>query len=329
MSSRPHLAPVFGVVRFYNFLPRDNPFLDEVLGGLSQPQKSLPTRYFHDECGSKLFEGICERHESHPSHQETTILRKHLSAIAHFAGPETELIELRGGIDTQTYSLVEALRPPLYVPVDIDGDALKLASEDIARQFPWLNITGMVADYMSPLELPAFVGLRIRRKVVFLSGLTLGRFTPAEALELLRHARRLAGAGGALLIGVDLKKHRSLLDAAYNDAKGLNAELHRNLLARINRDLGGDFQPGRFDYRAVCNETAGRMEMHLESRYSQFANVAGRRFDFAPGETIHIGISCQYTEAEFQALARGAGFVPETAWTDPAQIFSLQGMRAV
>ena len=329
MNRQPTAEIPRGVVRFYNFLPGGNPFLDDVLHGLAQPQKSIPPKYFYDAQGSRLFEAICEQPEYYPTRTEMAILREHLAEMAQFIGPDVELIEFGSGAGIKTRILVERLRPLLYVPVDIDEDTLKSASKQLARLFPWLNITGMCADYARALELPEFVGLPIGRKAVFFPGSTIGNFTPEEALGFLQQTRRLAGTGGALLIGVDLKKDKPTLDAAYDDAKGVTAEFNLNLLARINRELGGDFQTRRFGHRAFYDEAKGRVEMHLESLYSQFAHVAGLRFDFAPGETIHTEVSCKYTVSEFQALARRAGFVLESVWTDPAQMFSVHGMIAV
>jgi dimethylhistidine N-methyltransferase len=321
--------PDRGVVRFYNFLPEGKTFLDEVLEGLSRPQKAIPPKYFYDERGSRLFEAICDLPEYYPTRTEMAILRAHLAAMVQFVGPEAELIEFGSGAGIKTQILVEALHPPLYVPIDIDSAMLKKASGELARLFPWINITGICADYSLPLVLPQFVGVPIRRKAVFFPGSTIGNLTPEEALEFLRRTRSLAGTGGVMLIGVDLKKDKALLDAAYDDAQGVTAQFNLNLLARINCELGGDFQPQCFAHRAFYDEAQGRIEMHLESLYSQFVRIAGRRFDFAPGETIHTEISCKYTVEEFQALAQQAGFTTDRVWTDERQMFSVHGLVAI
>src|SRR6266571_40215 len=146
--------------------------------------------------------------------------------------------------------------------------------------------------------------------------------------RILSQARKMAGAGGVLLIGVDLKKDKVTLDAAYSDPKGVTAQFNLNLLHRINRELAGDFQVKRFRHKAFYEPIIGRIEMHLESLYSQFVHVAGRRFDFAPGETIHTEISCKYSITEFQELGKRAGFTPGKVWTDPEQLFSVHGMIA-
>jgi uncharacterized SAM-dependent methyltransferase len=244
-------------------------------------------------------------------------------------GRDAELIELRAGVGVQTAILAGELRPLVYIPIDIDGPMLETASRELAELFPWLNISGMRADFRAPLALPEFVGLPIRKKAVFLPGSAFGSFTPEAALEVLHNARRVAGPGGVLLAGVDLTKDGKTIEAAYFDAQGLNAELHRNLLARINRELGGDFQPERFAYHAFHDSSKNCVTTYLESQYSQIAHIGGRRFDFAPGESIDTGFAFQYSPAEFEKLARQAGFAPKAVWTDAAQMFSIHAMIAV
>jgi dimethylhistidine N-methyltransferase len=329
MTPEPALEVPHGVVRFYNFLAEGNRFLDDVLAGLGRLQKSIPQGYFYDEQGSQLAAALCEQPEWYLIQAEVAILRDNLADIVRFVGPDAELIELRAGIGVQTALLVEPLRPPVYVPIDIDGRALEAASRELAALFPWLNISGMRADFARPLVLPEFVGLPIRRKAVFLPGSVIGGFVPEAALEVLRNARQLAGTGGALLAGVDLKKDGKTIESAYIDARGINAGLHRNLLARINRELGADLQPGRFAYHAYYDHAKGCVTMYLESLYSQFAHVGGRRFDFALNETIDTGFAYQYAEAEFQALAREAGFASQAVWTDAARMFATHGMVAI
>jgi len=317
-----------GVVRFYSFLPRGERLLEDVLAGLALPQKSIPPKYFYDEQGCRLFEAICELPEYYLTRTETAILRGNILEITQFIGPEAQLIEFGSGVQAKTRILIQALQTQLYVPIDIAIDTLRASSSELARRFPFLNIVGICADHTRPIALPEFVGVPIRRKTVFFPGSTIGNFTPAEALVFLRQARKMAGAGGVLLIGVDLKKDKATLDAAYADGRGVTEQFNLNLLHRINRELAADFQVKRFRHKAFYDPILGRVEMHLESQYSQFVHVAGRRFDFAPGETIHTEISCKYSIAEFQELGKRAGFTPEKVWTDPQQLFSVHGMVA-
>lgn len=322
-------GPAPGVVRFYDFLPPKETFLEDVLAGLALPQKSLPPKYFYDEQGCRLFEAICELPEYYPTRTEMAILRNCAAELAQFVGPDVQLIEFGSGSQAKTRILIEALKAPLYVPVDIAGETLRSSSGELARVFPWLNIVGICADYSRPFVLPEFAGVPIRRKVVFFPGSTIGNLTPAEAVAFLGHARGTAGTGGALIIGVDLKKDKRLLDAAYADAQGVTAQFNLNLLHRINRELQGDFRVSRFRHKAFYDPSLGRVEMHLESLCSQSVHVAGRRFDFASGDTIHTEISCKYSIAEFQEMGRRAGFSPERVWTDPEQLFGVHGMVAL
>lgn len=326
--AQPQQRPAVGVVRFYNFLSGGNSFLDDVLAGLGRPQKTLPPKYFYDAPGCELFDRICELPEYYPTRTELALMGEHAGAMAEFLGPDCQLIELGSGSSTKTRILIEALQPPLYVPIDIAGEAIKSAAAGLARAFPWLNINGVCADYTRPLTLPEFVGVPIRRKAVYFPGSTIGNFTPQEAIEFLKLARRMAGPGGALLIGVDLKKDKRLLDAAYDDAAGVTAAFNLNLLERVNRELGADFQLRRFRHKAYYDEARGWIEMHLESLAAQVVHVGGVRFHFGDGETIHTEISCKYSVEEFQALARNAGFEPRQTWVDAAKLFSVHLMVA-
>jgi dimethylhistidine N-methyltransferase len=321
--------PGAGVVRFYNFLTAGPSFLDDVLAGLAAPQKAIPPKYFYDWRGSKLFEAICELPEYYLTRTEMAIMERRLEELVRLLGAETELIEFGSGASLKTRLLVGRAEPSLYVPIDISEAQLRSACAELVRLFPWLNITGVVADFTQPLKLPEFVGVPIRRKVVYFPGSTIGNLTPAEALEFLKRVREIVGPGGMLVIGVDLKKDKRTLEAAYDDARGVTAEFNLNLLARINRELGADFQVKRFRHRALYDEAKGRIEMHLESLYQQIVHIAGQRFEFKAGETIHTEISCKYTVEEFQGLARGARFHPEQVWTDPADLFAVHAMMAV
>lgn len=327
----PESAPeaVRGVVRFYNFLAEDHRFLDDVLAGLGQLQKRIPPGHFYDERGAQLYAAACEQPEWYLLPAEVAILRDNLDAIVQFVGPEAELIEPRSGIGVQTAILVERLRPSVYVPIDLDARMLEATAHELADLFPWLNISGMRAAFERPLVLPEFVGLPIRKKAVFLPGSLIGAYTPDAAIEILGNARQMVGTGGVLVAGVDRKKDGKTIESAYIDAGGSQAALHKNLLVRINRELGGDFQPGRFAYHAYYDDARSCVTMYLESLYSQFARIGGRRFDFALHETVDTGTAYQYAEAEFQALAREARFASQTVWTDAAQMFSIHGMIAI
>jgi len=318
-----------GIVRYYNLLTGQTSFLDDVLRGLGLPQKAIPPKYFYDERGSQLFERICELPEYYPTRTEMAIMERHIGEMVTLLGRDTQLVEFGSGASVKTRLLVDRLEPSLYVPIDISETALRDACKALALMFPWLNISAVMADFTRSIKLPEFVGIPVHRKVVYFPGSTIGNFTPDEALEFLKGVREIVGPGGMLLIGVDLKKEKRVLDAAYDDARGVTAEFNLNLLHRINRELGGDFQVKRFRHKAFYDEQKGWIEMHLESLYSQFAHVGGQRFDFRVGETIHTEISCKYTVEEFQRLAARARFQAEKVWTDPANLFAVHLLIAV
>ena len=307
-----------------------NGFREDVIAGLSQPQKALPPKYFYDARGSRLFEAICRLKEYYPTRSELALTRAHLGEIARFAGTRGSragaLIEYGSGDGVKSRLLIEALRPAAYIPVDISGDALRGAAAKLRRLYPWLDIRPVHGDFSRPLKLP--VALAKGRRVVYFPGSTIGNLTPEAAHAFLRMTRGQVGRGGAMLVGVDLKKDAALLHAAYNDARGVTAAFNLNLLARINRELGADFRLRRFRHYAFYNPERGRIEMHLVSLVPQTANVGNYRFAFEAGESIHTENSYKYSVAGFRALAKSAGFKGEKVWLDPKGLFSLHGLVA-
>jgi dimethylhistidine N-methyltransferase len=320
--------PPRGVVRFYDLLGPQTSFRDDVLAGLALPQKAIPPKYFYDERGARLFERICELPEYYPTRTEMAIMHAAIGEVARLLGPDVELIEFGSGAGVKTRLLIEHCRPSLYVPVDIAAPQLRDTAAALAADFPWLNVCGIVADFAAPFAMPDFV-VPVRRRVVYFPGSTIGNFTPDEALAFMQRCRALLGPGGILLVGVDLKKPKPLLDAAYDDAQGVTAAFNLNLLARMNRELDADVVIERFSHLAYYDEGLGRVEMHLQSRFAQLVHVAGQRFAFRPGETIHTEISCKYALDEFRALAARARFHPERVWMDPDRLFSVHALMAV
>jgi dimethylhistidine N-methyltransferase len=299
-----------------------------VIAGLSQPQKALPPKYFYDAEGSRLFERICRLREYYPTRAELALTRAHLEDIARFAGRGCELIEYGSGASLKTRLLLGALRPSAYVPVDISQEALAAAARRLAREFGWLHIFAVVGDFSQPLRLPVFRARAGRRRVVYFPGSTIGNLALDEAQAFLAMSRAQVGAGGAMLIGVDLKKDANVLHAAYNDAKGVTARFNLNLLRRINRELGADFDLRRFRHYAFYNAPLGRIEMHLVSLARQAVRIGRHRFAFEPGETIHTENSCKYAPAEFRVLAAQAGFRCAKIWRDARGRFALFGLVA-
>jgi dimethylhistidine N-methyltransferase len=320
-------AARLGRTRFYGSLVPADGFREDVIGGLSQPQKALPPKYFYDAEGSRLFERICRLPEYYPTRAELSLTRAHLADIARFAGRGCELIEYGSGASLKTRLLLGALRPAAYVPVDISRAALAGAARRLAREFGWLHIFAVVGDFSQPLRLPVFRQRAGRRRVLYFPGSTIGNLSLQEAQAFLAMSRAQVGAGGAMLVGVDLKKDARLLHAAYNDAHGVTARFNLNLLRRINLELGADFDLRRFAHYAFYNAGAGRIEMHLVSLARQRVRLGRHRFAFAPGETIHTENSYKYAVAEFRALAAEAGFRAAKVWQDARGRFALFGLK--
>ena len=306
-------------------VPADS-FREDVIAGLSLPQKALPPKYFYDARGSRLFEAICRLKEYYPTRAELALTRAHIGEIARFVRAHGTLIEYGSGESVKSPLLIDALRPSAYVPVDISEHALRRAAARLQRLFPWLAICPVHGDFSQPLKIPMLHAKG--RRVVYFPGSTIGNLTPEEAHAFLRMTRGQVGPNGAMLVGVDLKKDANVLHAAYNDAKGVTAAFNLNLLARINRELGGDFRLRRFRHYAFYNPAPGRIEMHLVSLARQAVNVGNFRFSFDAGESIHTENSYKYSIEGFRALARSAGFKGGNVWLDPKGLFSVHGMVA-
>jgi L-histidine Nalpha-methyltransferase len=301
-------------------------FAEAVLAGFARVPRSIPCRFFYDAAGCELFEEIVKLDEYYPTRVEAGLLEAHGAEIAQLVGPGRVLVEFGSGSSRKTSLLIGALgKVPAYIPIDIAAESLREAAEWLSSRHDGLTILPLIADFTKTRALPR-VALR-RQRLGFFSGSTIGNLSHTDAKAFLANAARLLGEGSAFLIGVDLKKPASILIPAYNDARGVTAAFNLNLLARINRELDGDFDLARFAHDAVYNETHGRIEMHLVSLAEQTVRVRGREFAFAEGERIHTENSHKYTVAEFQALASASGWRPVKAWTDADQLFSLHLLR--
>lgn len=298
-------------------------FLAEAIAGLSQPQKMLPSKFFYDEQGSRLFNEICELEEYYPTRTENHILRDNIKEIARFIGRGCRLVEFGSGTSAKTRHLLSHL-PEMaeYVPIDISGEQLLESAVQLTSEFPELEINPIEADYGRLLKLPGS-RRKPRRTVAFFPGSTIGNLQPHEAIAFLRNITLLCGSGGGLLIGVDRKKERRILEAAYNDRKGVTANFNLNILARANRELGANFDLSAFHHRAPYNETHGRIEMHLVSKCPQMARVDSHEFSFEEGEYITTEYSYKYTPKGFERLALKAGFEPVKHWESPDHLFSV------
>jgi dimethylhistidine N-methyltransferase len=312
-------------------------FASAVRAGLRSAPKTLPWRYFYDEEGSRLFEAICEIPEYYLTRTEDAILRRHAdSMVKCLAGTgdesdEPTIIELGSGSAVKTQRLIAAgLRRCgrlHYVPIDVSPSALEASAQRLSERFPTLRVTGYVADYRRGLERIMALAQSVRL-IVFL-GSSLGNYDMGPAAELLAMVRRTMRPGDRFLLGTDMAKEPAAVEAAYDDAQGVTAEFNRNLLRRINRELGGDFQVDAFAHRAIYRPDLGRLEMHLQSRLEQTVRIPGADLvvQLAEGESIHTENSHKYNSAMLAQLRHGAGYVEEESWSDQRGWFQLHRWR--
>lgn len=298
-------------------------FRDAVLTGLSQPQKTIPARFFYDARGSELFEQITQLPEYYPTRTELALLRANAAEIAAEAGEIDALVEFGSGSSTKTPLLLGPLAPPSYIPIDISPSILAEAAEAIRVEFPNVEVRPIVADLTYPLVIPG-----LKRPLGFFPGSTIGNLGPSGAVDLLRAFRKTLGPNSGLVIGIDLRKSPDVLEAAYDDAAGITGAFNLNLIDRINRELGGDLDRTAFRHRALWNDFAGRIEMHLEALRPMAFNVAGRLFAMAADETIHTENSHKFNLEELRFMARASGWEPHRKWTDSRDWFSLHLWRA-
>ncbi|MDB6007801.1 MAG: putative methyltransferase [Gammaproteobacteria bacterium] len=309
----------------------------DVLRGLQGEPKRLSPTYFYDERGSQLFDEICELPEYYITRTETRILERHAQAIADRIGENALLVELGSGASTKTRLLLDRL-PDLaaYVPVDISRTHLMAAAQRIASAYPGLEVLPACADFTQAFPLP-----RSRRTpsrvVVFFPGSTIGNFDPPAAIELMKVMRRIAtGAAtarlgsspgtsaGGLVIGFDLVKDPAILERAYDDSAGVTAEFNLNVLRRLNRDLGADFDLQAFSHEAIWVPEANRIEMRLVSKVAQTVTIAGEAISFAADERIVTEHCHKYTPGLFAAQAGAAGWTAQQTWTDERNYFHVQ-----
>lgn len=303
--------------------PEQQQMLKEVLDGLSRAQKMLPSKYFYDERGSELFEQITSLDEYYPTRTEKKILENHIDEIAERVGSESVIIELGSGSSQKTRLLLDHL-PDLsaYVPVDISEKYLQKVANDLREEYPNLPIVPVCADYTQPFDIPN-IDRPFEYYVVFYPGSTIGNFQPHQAQKFLQSIARFLIPGGGMLIGVDLKKDVEVLEKAYNDEAGVTADFNKNMLVRLNRELGADFEVENFRHEALYNREQGRIEMHLVSEANQQVYLNGTTIDFQKGESIHTENSYKYSLEEFRELV-SSWFEVEKVWMDDNEFFSIQ-----
>ncbi|HRF09292.1 MAG TPA: L-histidine N(alpha)-methyltransferase [Xanthobacteraceae bacterium] len=301
---------------------QNNSFYRDVVAGLSLPQKALPPKYFYDERGSQLFEAICELPEYYPTRTEAALLSRIAPELAAALHGYDHLIEYGSGASKKTRIVLDALTSlNTYVPMDISEEFLLGVAEILNADYPHLDVVPLVGDFTSDVVLPREV--RHGKKIGFFPGSTIGNLGPEGGREFLRQARRTLGDDAAFLLGADLVKDEDVLRTAYNDRAGVTADFNLNLLARINRELGANFDARAFHHTAIWNRLESRIEMHLVSDEAQSVSVNGNVFRFRKGETIHTENSYKFTPDRIEELSQASGWSVRTLWADEAFPFAV------
>lgn len=313
--------------RLTDLHPSDDDIAGDVLRGLACTPKRLPSKYFYDQRGSELFEAITRQPEYYPTRIELGMLAGLGPDIARAVGPRAHVVEYGSGSGRKTRLLLDALEDPVaYTPIEISRAALTASAARLDREFGDVEVLPVLADFTRPVPLPA-PSRAADTALVFFPGSTLGNFGREESVRLLAAMRDTMGDRGAALLGLDLEKDPAIVEAAYNDAAGVTAEFTLNLLHRLNRDLGSDFDPAAFAHRARYHRDEGRIVTTLESLRAQEVTVEGRRFRFAQGEEMQVEQSQKYTDARIAALAADAGLRVVDGWNDAADWFGLRLLR--
>lgn len=304
--------------------PSRDDLLGDVLAGLSASPKRLPSKYFYDRRGSELFEEITRQPEYYLTRTELALIEDCAPRVAAAVGPRAHVVEYGSGSGRKTRLLLDALEDPVaYTPVEISRSALVGSVQRLDEEFGPVQMLPVLGDFTQRIPLPE-PGREARRVLVFFPGSTLGNLTEAESVRLLKAMRETMGDKGAALIGIDLQKSPALIEAAYNDAAGVTAAFTLNLLVRLNRELGADFDLDGFRHRAVYVPEAGRIETFIDSLRAQTVTVQGRAFAFAAGEAMQVEYSHKYTDEGFAALAARAGLRVAQGWNDPRDWFGLR-----
>lgn len=312
----------------YDFQPQLGSLRDEILKSLAQPQKAIAPKFFYNKRGSELFDQICELDEYYPTRTEIALLKTHAQEIAQLIGKQCLLIEYGSGSSAKVRILLDALQQPAgYMPIDISQEHMLQASTELAQSYPDLDVIAVCADYTQDFQLPQYGKKPVNKKLIFFPGSTIGNLDPTRALYLLKQSASVLETGDGMLIGVDLKKDPAILNAAYNDARGVTAEFNLNVLERINNELDANFNLANFRHWAFYNPDQSRIEMHLVSLKEQTVMIENTEFHFSEGETIYTESSYKYSIEEFQDMANSAGFDAARVWTDTNHLFSIHYLR--
>lgn len=308
--------------------PRLSDIRTDVLTGLQSSPKTLAPKLFYDQNGSELFEHITALPEYYPTRTEIGILRANAGEIVSSFSPLSALIELGSGNSEKVRILLDAHDDHIiYMPLDISRHHLEDAARAISTEYPAIEVVAVCTDYTSSLDIPGWE--TFDRRIFFFPGSTIGNFEPDDARKFLSMIAERQAPRDEMIIGVDLVKDRSVLEAAYNDSANVTAAFNLNVLKHINRVLGSSFDPGAFEHEALFNEQANRIEMHLRSVRDQTVAIGDERVSFRKGETIHTENSYKYTLDTFRDLIADTGFAIARTWMDPEELFSVHRLVVV
>ncbi len=296
--------------------------LHEVIEGLEAQPKWISPKFFYDARGSELFNAICTTDAYYPTRTECGIYKEQAQAIAEAVGNDTVVIEFGPGDMSKIRLLLDRLRPRTYIGIDVSVAQLEDAGPPLAADYPWLQVVAICGDFGPSVQLERQLP-KDSKRVAFFPGSTIGNFDPAAAERFLHGLYEMVGATGVAIVGVDLQKPKSVLEKAYNDPQGYTRAFNLNLLTRINRELGANFDERLFRHKAFYNTELGRMEMHLVSVVEQQVRIGEHVIDFQPGETIHTESSWKYTRDDFTRLATQAGFASHCFFTDERGWFGV------
>ena len=306
----------------------DTNFKNDVISGLSQDQKTLPCRWLYDERGSELFEEITQLEEYYPTRTETKILRRYAQEMASQLGPQATIVEYGAGASVKTRILLDALEDPnAYIPVDISEEFLQDSAAALKEDYPDLEIQPVVADFLSPIDLPEDDSPGIRGG--FFPGSTIGNLSDAEIIGFMTRARQDLGPDAQLILGADIKKDPNILIPAYDDAEGVTAAFNLNILTRINRELNANIDVDAFSHEARWNEEKSRIEMHLVSERDQTIDVCGQEISFRQKESIHTENSRKFQISVLEDMVAECGWRLAGEWFDEKKLFSMLLFKAV
>ncbi|WP_024596148.1 MULTISPECIES: L-histidine N(alpha)-methyltransferase [unclassified Pseudoalteromonas] len=309
----------------------DTEFLNDVISGLTQQQKTLPCKYFYDDKGAALFEQITTLQEYYVTRTELSILAQHSKSIAQMLPENLSIIEPGCGSGKKVaYLLAHMANVKTFVPFEISEEMLSYSLAHLSPLFPDLAISPLLGDFTHSQmvkQLTKDTALDSQTNLVYFPGSTLGNFAPVKAIEIMNNFHRLCGVNGYVLIGVDLVKERQVLLNAYNDKAGVTGAFNKNLLQRINNELNGTFNIDNFSHESRFNEQHSRIEMHLVSNRTQSVIINDQQIDFIEGESIHTENSHKYTLESFKQLAAQANLKLEQTWQDDSNYFALCLLR--